>query len=56
VELSDHARLLDRIRHLPEGRLDRVEAVRAQIADGSYETDDKLTAAVSRMLEDLDIE
>ena len=53
VELSDHARLLDQIRRLPDGRLDRVESVREAIAAGTYDTEDKLTLAIERMLDDL---
>ena len=53
VELSDHARLLDRVLHLPEVRVDLVQRVRQAIADGTYETDEKLAVAVERMLQDL---
>ena len=34
-------------------RFDRVNAIRAAIADGSYETADKLDAALDRLLERL---
>ena len=34
-------------------RLDRVNAIRAAIADGTYETDDKLDAALDRLLDRL---
>jgi len=53
VELSRHAVLLDRLRQLPDVRTDLVAEVRDAIADGSYETDDKLTAAVEGLLRDL---
>ncbi len=53
VELSRHAVLLDRLRQLPDVRTDLVAEVRDAIADGSYETDDKLTAAVEGLLPDL---
>lgn len=36
-----------------EIRFDRVNAIRAAIADGSYETPDKLDAALDRLLERL---
>jgi negative regulator of flagellin synthesis FlgM len=32
-------------------RLDRVNAIRAAIADGSYDTDDKLDIALDRLLD-----
>lgn len=53
VELSSHAVLLDRLRQLPDVRADLVSDVRAAISDGTYETDEKLNAAVARLLEDL---
>ena len=34
-------------------RMDRVAEIRAQIADGSYETADKLEIAVGRLIDDL---
>ena len=53
VEISNHARLLERIRNQPDVRVDLVERVRQAILDGTYESDDKLDVAVERMLEDL---
>ena len=38
---------------MPEMREDRVEAVRQQIAAGTYETGDKLNAAVERLLDEI---
>ena len=54
VELSGHARFLDLLQNLPEGRLEQVEAVRNSIDAGTYETDEKLGLALGRLLEDLD--
>jgi len=53
VELSRHAVLLDRLRQLPDVRADLVDKVRDAIAGETYETDDKLTAAVERLLPEL---
>ncbi len=53
VELSEHARFLDALQKLPEGRLDQVESVRQSIADGTYDTDDKLNLAITRLIDDL---
>ena len=53
VEVSEHARLLDRLRRLPDVRTDRVENVRAAIESGRYETDERLNVAIERLLEDL---
>ncbi len=52
VELSAHARLLDRLLQLPDVRTELVEAVRQAIRDGTYETPEKLEVAVARLLEE----
>lgn len=52
VELSDFARYLDQLRRLPEVRIDRVTHVRQAIADGVYETEEKIAAAIERLAED----
>ena len=54
VELSSDARHLDRLRRLTGVRQDRVNEIRQSIADGSYETDEKLQVAVDRLLEEFD--
>jgi len=56
VELSDHARFLDRLRRMPPTQTDRVQQIRQAIADGTYETDDKLEVAIDRIMEELGIE
>jgi flagellar biosynthesis anti-sigma factor FlgM len=54
VELSDHASdLLDRMKDLPGVRVNRVESVKQEIADGEYETEDRLNTAIDRLLADL---
>ncbi len=53
VELSEHARLLDRLRQMPDVRNELVSTVRHAIADGSYETPEKLDGAVAQLLDDL---
>ena len=52
VALSTVSRLLGELDALPEIRAERVARIRAQIEDGSYETEDKLAAAVERILQD----
>jgi hypothetical protein len=54
VDLSDHARFMQRLRSLPEVRLERVEAARAAIVRGDYDSDDMLATAIDRLIEDLD--
>jgi negative regulator of flagellin synthesis FlgM len=53
VDISEAARLVEQVQQLPEMREDRVEAVRRQIAAGTYETSDKLNAAVERLLDEI---
>ncbi|MHC4991024.1 MAG: flagellar biosynthesis anti-sigma factor FlgM [Planctomycetota bacterium] len=52
VELSEGA--IDRLDDHPETRLDRVEAVRRAIAEGAYETPERLNIAIDRLLQDID--
>ena len=53
VEISSAARLLDAVRNLPEIRQDRVREIREAIAEGTYETDEKLQIALERLLEEI---
>ncbi len=53
VNISEGARLAEQIQQLPDLREDRIEAVRQQIAAGTYETHDKLEAAVERLLDEI---
>ena len=52
VELSEHARLLDRLRQLPEVRTELLERFRQEIAAGTYLTPEKIDAAIERLLQD----
>ena len=53
LQLSDAGQLVDKVRDLPEIRQDRVNQIRAQIADGTYETDVKLEIALGRLLDEI---
>jgi hypothetical protein len=53
LALSPEALLLDQVRDLPEIRGDRVQQIRAQLAAGTYETGDKLNAALDRLLDEI---
>ena len=52
VELSAHATLLNRLLQMPDVRTELVERVRQAIADGTYETPEKLDAAVAKLLKE----
>ena len=54
VELSEYARLLDQIRHLPDVRQDLVRTIRDAITQGTYETPQKLGEAIERLYAELD--
>ena len=53
VELSGHAKLLDRLRQMPEVRQEFVEKVRQAIAQGTYESPDKLNESIQRLIDEL---
>jgi len=53
LDISHEADLASRLQDVPGIREDRVAAIRAQIETGVYETDDKLDAAVSRLLDEI---
>jgi len=53
VDISPEARLISQIHDLPEVRADRVAELRAQIAAGVYETEEKISIALDRLLDEL---
>lgn len=53
VELSDMARLLNKMRDMPEVRHDRIADVRDAIGRGEYDSPARLNAALDKMLNDI---
>jgi flagellar biosynthesis anti-sigma factor FlgM len=53
LSISDAAQQLEQIRQMPDIRQDRVDAIRSQIASGTYETADKMDIALSRLLDEI---
>jgi negative regulator of flagellin synthesis FlgM len=53
LQLSDAGQLVDKVRDLPDIRQGRVDQIKAQIADGTYETEEKLDIALGRLLDEL---
>ena len=53
LDISPEADMLAQVHNLPDVRQDRVNEIRAQIASGTYETDAKLDAALSRLLDEI---
>jgi negative regulator of flagellin synthesis FlgM len=53
LNLSDAAQLIQKVHELPDIRQDRVNQIRAQIAAGTYETDEKLSLALGRLMDEI---
>ncbi len=53
LELSEAGQIASRLSEMPDIRADRVAEIRAAIAEGTYETDEKLTAALDRLLDEI---
>ena len=53
LNLSDAAQMVDRARQAPDIRQDRVASIRAQIANGTYDTSAKLGVALDRLLDEI---
>lgn len=53
VQISSVGQFLDRMGDLPEIRTGRVEQLRAAIAAGDYDSDEKLSLALDRLLNEI---
>jgi negative regulator of flagellin synthesis FlgM len=53
VQISSAADFVSQVQQLPDVRGDRVAAIRAAIADGTYETPAKLDAALDGLLNEI---
>ncbi|HWA97033.1 MAG TPA: flagellar biosynthesis anti-sigma factor FlgM [Pirellulales bacterium] len=53
VDISSEAQYLEQINQMPDIRSDRVEQLRAEIANGTYETAERLDAALERLLDEI---
>jgi negative regulator of flagellin synthesis FlgM len=53
VEISPLGQMLDGISRLPEIRHEKVEEIRRQIVNGTYETPEKLEMALDRLIDEL---
>jgi negative regulator of flagellin synthesis FlgM len=53
LQLSDTAQAASQLNDIPAIRQDRVDAIRAQIAQGTYETPEKLSAALDNLLDEI---
>jgi negative regulator of flagellin synthesis FlgM len=53
LDISPEADFVSQVRDLPDIRADKVAAIKAQIQAGTYETDEKLDIALSRLLDEI---
>jgi len=53
LDISDKADMVSRVRELPDVRQDLVSRMKAEIASGTYDTDEKLDIALDRMLDEI---
>lgn len=53
LQISDAGLLMERIGNMPSIRQDRVSQIRQQIANGTYETPEKLDVALERLLDEI---
>jgi negative regulator of flagellin synthesis FlgM len=55
VELSDRARLLNKLANLPPVRQDLIDQVKREIENGTYDTPGRLDGAIDHLADDLDL-
>jgi len=53
AEISEEARLLNKLAEVPDIRLDKVSELRELIASGRYETAERIEKTVDKLLEEL---
>jgi len=53
LQISDVGRFVDQTHSLPEIRADRVQDLRAALANGTYDIESKLDLTVSRLLDEI---
>lgn len=53
LEISSAGKMLDQLSQNPDVRAERIARIKEAIANGTYDTDEKLEAALSRMFDSL---
>lgn len=53
LDISEAGQIAGRLADVPDIRADRVQELRAAIQNGSYETEDKLSTALDRLLDEI---
>ena len=53
LQISDAAQFVEEVREMPDVRQDKIDRIRAQIAAGTYETEEKLDIAIGHLLDEI---
>ncbi len=53
LDISEAGQIAGQLADIPEIRAERVQELRAAIADGIYETEERLSTAVDRLLDEI---
>jgi negative regulator of flagellin synthesis FlgM len=53
LHISDSGRIASQLSEIPDIRQDRVSAIRTAIAQGTYDTDAKMSVALDRLLDEI---
>jgi len=53
LDISEAGQIAGRLADVPDMRADRVQELRSAILNGTYETDDKLSTALDRLLDEI---
>jgi len=53
VEFSEEAIMLEKMRHMPAVRQERIDAIKASIAANTYVTNGMLESAINRMIDEV---
>lgn len=53
VEFSEEAMMIEKMRHMPAVRQERIDAIKASIATNTYVTNDMLDSAINRMIDEV---
>ena len=53
LEISSAGKMLDRLSETPEVRAERLAQIKEAIENGAYDTDEKLEAALSKMIDSM---
>lgn len=56
VEISERAQWMSKMQELPQARQERVAQIKAALADGSYDADRHIDAALDRLIDELPLE